>query len=619
VSSDDKSESSELPWSQATLADLENFEFEKPIAASTSADTFEMTDLFRVVRNAADQDTREHRVYSLLEAACSLHFDPGNPLEPFHPLCVWANGNRSAALEDFRGSEVVSLIAMIAERTGSVVLRARLSDIAWTLEKKRGAMAEMAIASYVGIVGGVEKGILKFRHDNENVALHHESCSNLRRALQIGRFTGWDRSEVKAARGVAADFFVRAANQEHPGLLIWFMSLDLDFGVTSPAELAATAERYAGSMTSNVHTTVDVWRLTARAYLTAGDSAGRYRCCVKAAEVLEAEANRIIRSSGSAMIATHLLSTAIAQLAGVPGEKDRRTKLRHQLVDAQSSISEEMGSFSEKVDIGEIVERIRGLFADLILRDQLFLFADIERSPVPEDLRTQALQAIREHPLSSLFGASHLDDEGKVIYRSGGSSLGSPDEPTVLQQIAQTDSFRRGIAVSAKIDPARRIIAEQSYLSEQALETLTRMSPFVPPDLVLTFARGFWRFFQGDFISALYTLIPVLENSIRYVLKSYGHDVTIFDDQTETQQDRTLGSLLEQMREPIERIFGGPIVADIERLFVAKPGPHMRHRLSHGLLQDGDAYSENAVYACWLIYRLCILPIVPQRNEVELL
>jgi len=37
----------------------------------------------------------------------------------------------------------------------------------------------------------------------------------------------------------------------------------------------------------------------------------------------------------------------------------------------------------------------------------------------------------------------------------------------------------------------------------------------VPNDLVQSFARGFTRFFQSDFTSALYILTPLLENSLR--------------------------------------------------------------------------------------------------------
>ena len=49
-----------------------------------------------------------------------------------------------------------------------------------------------------------------------------------------------------------------------------------------------------------------------------------------------------------------------------------------------------------------------------------------------------------------------------------------------------------------------------------------------------------------------------------------------------------------------------------------KPGPYLRHSLSHGLLHDGDPYGNDAIYACWLIFHLCMLPLFPCRTQLTL-
>jgi hypothetical protein len=45
------------------------------------------------------------------------------------------------------------------------------------------------------------------------------------------------------------------------------------------------------------------------------------------------------------MMASSLLSEAITELHGVPGQKERRRALRHKLVDVQSGILDEMSPF----------------------------------------------------------------------------------------------------------------------------------------------------------------------------------------------------------------------------------------------------------------------------------
>jgi hypothetical protein len=143
-------------------------------------------------------------------------------------------------------------------------------------------------------------------------------------------------------------------------------------------------------------------------------------------------------------------------------------------------------------------------------------------------------------------------------------------------------------------------------------------SPFVPSDLVMTYSRGFARFFQGDFVSGLYILTPLLENSLRHVLKSHGNDVTKFDDAKLTQEDHTISSLFEQMRAELISVFGNAIVTDIENVFLKKPGPYLRHGVAHGLLHDGDPYSDDAIYGGWLIFHLCLLPLFPYRTRLTL-
>jgi hypothetical protein len=139
----------------------------------------------------------------------------------------------------------------------------------------------------------------------------------------------------------------------------------------------------------------------------------------------------------------------------------------------------------------------------------------------------------------------------------------------------------------------------------------------VPPDLLGTFCRGFLRFFQGDFISATYILTPLLENSLRHVLKASGHDVTNFKDATQTQADLTISSLFEQMRTELDKVFAKAVTTNIENVFLNKPGPHLRHSLAHGLLDDGTPHGADAIYGCWLIFRLCVLPLVPYREKLQ--
>lgn len=610
-------------WLRATPEDVEGLDFEAPITGSVAADCLGLAAQFESaahLSDAADRvETASDRVFAILAAITGMYFKPDDRNEPFGPMTTLADGRRSPAAADFRG-EPVATLAELAKRATNPVLRARLSDVCWTLERKRAQMGSAAVAAYVEIVRRVDAGELKFSFDAERGVLKHAVLDYTRRALDIGRALGWEKVETVSARELAVELKQRATEGRALVPVLWFGQLDLDFRISDPAAVGAAIEAVLAALPANAneHLVVDLWRLAAGAYHLAKREPDKQRCLAEAAERLAADAEAAVAKGAPTLLVAHTLSAAIAQLHGLPGKKDRRRQLQHRLIDVQAGIVDDMKVFSHELDLHEAVEDTEKRVGGAALTDQLFLFAALGRSPDPAQLASEAVRLIRDHPLSSLFATAHLDNEGKIIHRSAGSSLtGGPDDPAVEQQIAQNESIRRNVLVQGGIEVARQIIVREHFVSEDVLAFLLQHSPFVPADCVATFCRGILRFFQGDFISGLYILTPMLENSLRYVLKGHGYDVTTFDDATQTQQDRTISLLFEQMRGELDAVFTQAITADIERVFLSKPGPHLRHSVAHGLLPDSAPYGVDAIYACWFIFRLCMLPLFPHRNQLR--
>jgi hypothetical protein len=609
-------------WQRASLNDVAVVDFEMPIEGLKTADCVGLHEAYRAAAQKSDNaqgelETPEARVFNMLWALTSMHFKPNEPNEPFGPMMVLADGRRSAIPTDFRG-EPLEVVVWMAERATNLVLRARLCDTSWLLDPKRAALAIIAISSYVEVVRLVDQKLLtfQFQNDDQDQTISHGACDILRRALQIARKTGPDKQEAVAAKNWVATLRKRASNSCAFVSTLWFSKLDIDFSVSDPLDVADDIEHVLKDGKKDdafINVTVDLWSCAAHAYNLAKKEDDKNRCQFEAAECLVLESER----QGSAMLASHWLNVAIRQLHGLPDKKDRRTALRHKLVDIQALIPEEMSVFSTKLDVIEIAERVREEINKATLLDKLLVFADLAHSPDPEELRDDAIKMIAEHPLSFIFNTAHLDSEGKVKHRTGGG-LGD-NEGAIEREIARSESIRRHVVAVGNIEAARQAINEQHLISEEVLASLLRHSPFVPAYLLMTFCRGFSRFFQGDLISAIYILTPLLENSLRHVLKTYGHDVSNFDDAEGTQEDKTISALFEQMRSELEAIFTKPIVADIEHVFLKKPGPSLRHGVAHGLLQDSSAFNPDAIYACWLIYRLCGVPMFAHKSNIELI
>jgi hypothetical protein len=176
------------PWARATLADIHDLDFEGPIAYTVTAEPDELSTLYRKAaklhEELGDADAAPAaRVFAMLASAMGLHFKPENRHEPYGAMCIWADGRRSALPEDFRG-EPEAVLVYAAERARNPVLRARLSDLSWLLDRKRIDLGRAAVAAYVGIVEKLETGVLQDRFEKEDGASGLAGRDILRRAFK---------------------------------------------------------------------------------------------------------------------------------------------------------------------------------------------------------------------------------------------------------------------------------------------------------------------------------------------------------------------------------------------------------------------------------------------------
>ena len=255
------------------------------------------------------------------------------------------------------------------------------------------------------------------------------------------------------------------------------------------------------------------------------------------------------------------------------------------------------------------------IFENITLPDALLQFARLSKSPSLEELKEEALEGIRNSPLMAMMKSSYFDHEGKIVAEAPGASLtGEPSDEWLKKTFSENHKFQRHVVVAGKIEPARMTIENNYPLSERHFNAIAQYSPFIPAPQRYTFALGFARFMQGDFVSAAHLLVPQVENSIRYVLKSRIQDFSKIKHDM-LQEDRALSDIVDKFRSELEQIFTAPVVNEIDLLFVYRPGPALRHEFAHGKIASGYCYHPDIIYACWLIYRLCCLPLMPHWKE----
>ncbi len=595
-----------------TKEDFAATDLEAPIRGSNKVDCQSLAGLYQTAARQHEQAGSEvaARVYHLIAKIAHMHLKPEDRAEPYGPKLV-LDGKRSMIPCDLRGgqSDVLAAIAASIDNSG---LRARLFDVAWHNNRKLFTMAQLAINAYCDTVQAVLDGTAEFFSD-ERTASSRGGTEMLHRACQIAKATGWKDPEGARLKllvpAVAQNAFKR---KDHRGFLNT-AELGLQFRIGEPVSIARDAEMLVAIDGPDSFTSRELWQLAAHAYQQSENDAESNRCLVSAAECLIALADA---EGGRGMVAAGHLMDAIRALRRIPNTQEKRQQLEPLLRDAQASIHDEMGVISTPFDLTDLVKEIQGSLDGLSLAQALAVFANLNSSPDPAELRDEARQQAERNLFSSLIPISIVDNEGKVVSKSPAlTGNEDDDEPAMHHSIASNERLRRQLVASGQIEPARRLIHVEHPLGQRDFLPLVTMSPFVPADRTNLFSLAFARFFGGDFISALHILVPQLENSLRHVLKQAGKKPSSIRSDM-IQEDRNLSVLLKKDRELLEEIFGSAIIYEIENLFDFRGGPALRHELAHGLVSGEACYGSDAIYACWFIFRLCCLPVLNNWKQL---
>ena len=551
------------------VEDFRSFDVNAVVGTERAATYYQLHTLYASEIGVEDESARSRAAFTVA-SLLSMFMRDEDPNNPFGPMFVFNTG-RSANISDFRHHQDV--VRFLADNARHPLIKARCADIYWLFRRSEREYAQMAISGYLEAVDRVGNSSVDLDFAADQGRLHPDVKKYVARALQVANGLRKQKPDISALHAICKSLFKEALVRGEAHAVLAYGKLCLQYDVFNPGELARAIEKFVSGKydTSDSHLRVEAWRLAASCHHHARDETERYRCQSEAAEEL---ARHALEGASSAMVSASFLMDAVRQLQGIPGKRERRAQLKEKLLQVQSSVGEEMSTFSHEIDLREVIEDTNGKFSDHSLFDQLMAFAVLDLSPDPDELNAKAKEMIRGHPLSSLFPAVILDRDGKVIEKAeGGISVGEISDSATSHQIEQTDHLRRHLIVSGMIEPARRVIAASHIVEGEKLTHLYKLAFFVPPDLVYTFSQGVARFFQGDFTSALYILVPLLEASVKHVLKQSGVDVSNFDDATVTQEDKNIGSLFSSMRSDIEKTFTASIAANIERVFLLKFGP----------------------------------------------
>lgn len=606
------------PPRPVTTEEFEAVNFEGALPDGSKVEPHDLHSQYgKLARDAGGrQDHGAARVFGLLSNVCGIHLKPEDRAEPWGPMAVFGN-QRSAIPSDFTGEQSATFVAML-DRIKNPGLRARFADIAWTNDRKTaGRAAPVAIAAYQEAADGLLTG--KFKPYLDRGRGSFEALGNIQRAFAIAHATTKKDAKGRALfsdtlNATALNLYAAAKDEKEYVVFLHIAELILRHGLKEPATIATDCEEVATVPSDGnfVLPIKSIWEFAARLHRNADDKAAEQRCLFAAVhQTLEMR-----KQVGSAGAEAHWVNQALLELRHVEGQEELEDKLVVELRQLQRASIKEMSTFSIPLDVEELRGRAEEAFQNFPFAEAMRQFGLFAKSTPVEELKQQAHDQLRDHPLQAILTTAHIDDEGKPVATSPGAETQGEHSDEWYRRVAlQNEGFRWQRTVAGVIEPARFTIHKRFLIEERHLLPIVMRSPFVPESQAPLIALGFARFFQGDLMSAVHLLIPQLEPCLRHILKMNGRDpVRQFDDGTE--EDFDINAMFSRMRADLNAVFGENLVYEIDLLFVGRPGPSLRNELSHGKIGAGGCFHPHVVYGCWLIYRLCIAFLLPHWERL---
>jgi hypothetical protein len=575
------------------------------------SDTFALTKPLREARAAAEEngDHARRKALGFLHDLLNIHLKVDDRAEPFGPMWQSPEG-RTCTASDFRG-EQTAILAELASEVEHPVLRARLADIAWYNDRKLGDTGKLAAMAYAETIQRRLTGELHRSHGDDGHLL--DLADLAKRMMHLAARLYKISALPEDITQVLADLFEACIEARSFAAFINASEVGLAYKVFEWGDVLVGAEKIVRDTEGQDYPMAvqGVWELAARGYGILGDVDNQKRAQLEIVELDLKMRHQVNQASAEA----HWVRMAIDKLRQFGGNKKRIAELRKELRDLEEASLDDFGSIPLELDVTELATGTIEVFETLTLPDILLQFALLGRPQSKAELEKIVDESSEKFILSSLFSGSYADRDGKVYAQTGAKPDGEEGKADwyKAQSLLHLEIHRRSV-VAGRIEPARQTIMANFPIEQRHFLPIVRNSPFVQNGYHLTFSLGFARFWQGDFVSAANLLFPQLENAIRYVLKNANVDsAKMMADLT--QDDRSMSSLLDNMREEMVKIFGEDLVHEIDLLFNYRPGPALRHQAAHGKMTDGQCYSPDAIYACWLIYHMTCLPLIRYWKE----
>ena len=563
-------------------------------------------ELYEAAAKAENAGKQGHgRVLWLLGEACSMMLVPDRFTNPFNPIFI-GGGGRSTIAADFTESEI-EYFAELIDMIDRPLLQARLADLVWDRKTPRDVrFALAAIDSYMELPLGADTWFSG-----------REQC--WQRAITLCRMIGAKSESRLNQIGTSFLKALKSTTIEDSSFGIRLADIlrtnGLAEGQTSvvAAKLQSLAHDFDAD--GDFHASGSLYSVAAKWFGDAGDNAKSTDMTVSEAEAFEKEANaRLSTDKSGHGVAASFLENAVQIYRSIPRDCRDRHQVDERIADLQLRVSEygklaleELAMVSgPAMDLSDVAEQARDAVGDKSMEQALRVFVSLHRVDIVK-LRKSAEQDLAHSSILALIPKVITSHDGRVVGRTSGISPANPSDSDENEILAWMQRFNYEplvlAAVHGLILPALHVLRMEHRITEADFIELARRSPIVPIGREVLFGKALSLGFNQDYATSIHMLSPQIEHMVRFRLQYAGVNTTHMD-QEGIVTENGLSSLIDLPE--TEVIFGENLTYELKALFCHQLGPNLRNNVAHGLLDDQNSNSIDAVYAWWLALKLVL-------------
>ena len=219
------------------------------------------------------------------------------------------------------------------------------------------------------------------------------------------------------------------------------------------------------------------------------------------------------------------LKDTVTLLKTISGTESERKELFMEIDALEKKMVSAMPVLKFEQDNTETVKLLLQQLEVLDKDEALCYFASF--IPFPEKQRNEEIIRKSDGLGSDLFSVGILGKDGKSIAKSRPIKKGDNEideeafQAKMEQRTAETINFLSQILIGNTLNYIRCHFT----IEEDDIRKVIEESAFVPPDRKESYIKGIMAGFSGDFLTALYILVPQVENSLRELAITCGEPV----------------------------------------------------------------------------------------------